>query len=344
MPLKSFASDNNAPVHDLVMQALRDANQGDAIAYGDDPHTRETERKFREIFGPKATVFPLFNGTAANVTAIGHLLKPYQSVLCSGSSHLHRDECGAPEKNAGVKLQVVETPNGKIHPRQLEVFLHSVGFQHHVQPGMVSITQATELGTVYTPAEIVELARFARENSMLLHMDGARIANAIAALEVSAYDMVVETGVDVLSFGGTKNGMMLGEAVVFLDTELARAYEYTRKQHMQLASKMRYISSQFNALLSNGLWLENARQANHMAQKLRDALMDVPGIQITQEVQTNAVFAILPEKAITHLKQSYFFYVWDESRHEVRWMTSFNTTEKDITDFVEAVKASLAAC
>lgn len=342
--MKSFASDNNAGIHDQVMQAIRDANQGDAIAYGDDPHTRETERMFREIFGQDTLVFPVFNGTAANVTAIAHLLKPYQSVLCSASSHMQQDECGAPEKNAGVKLQVVQTPNGKIHPRQLEFFLHSVGFQHHVQPGMVSITQATELGTVYTPAEIMELSRFARENDMLLHMDGARIANAIAALEVSAYEMVVETGIDILSFGGTKNGMMLGEAVVFLDAELGKAYEYTRKQHMQLASKMRFISAQFNALLSNGLWLENARQANRMAQKLRKALVDVPGIELTQKVQTNAVFAILPEKAIKHLMQSYFFYVWDESRHEVRWMTSFNTTEKDITDFVSAVKASLAAC
>jgi threonine aldolase len=336
--LKSFASDNNAPVHDAVIRAVSEANAGDAIGYGDDLYTLEAEQKFKKMFGPDSRAFFVFNGTGANVSAISHLSRSYHAIVCSDKAHVHHDECGAPEKFCGSKVLTLAAPHGKITPDQIKPLLHSVGFQHHAQPKIVSITQATELGTVYTLEEIMALGRFTDDYDMILHMDGARIANAAASLNVPMIEMVTNAGVDVLSFGGTKNGMMLGEAVVFLNPSLAREYEYTRKQSMQLASKMRYISAQFNALLSNELWLKNALHANKMAQKLALALAHIPEVTITQEVETNAVFAILPPEAIERLLHKYFFYTWDETKHEVRWMTAFNTTEQDVNAFVQAVK------
>jgi threonine aldolase len=340
-PFKSFASDNNAPVHETVLRAIQEVNRGDAIAYGDDVHTLEAERKFRELFGPSSRTFFVFNGTGANVAALSHLTRPWQAIICSDKAHIQHDECGAPEKFSGCKVHALPAPNGKIHTGQIAPLLHSVGFQHHSQPGIISITQATELGTVYTQEEISEIARFAQQNDLYLHMDGARIANAAASLGISMKEMVTDAGVDVLSFGGTKNGLMLGEAVVFLNPDLAKHFEYTRKQSMQLASKMRYISAQFNALLENDLWLANAGHANRMARMLADQLREVPGVQITQEVETNGVFAILPPEAIERLLRKYFFYVWDASRHEVRWMTAFNTTEGDIEAFVSALRDAM---
>ncbi len=339
--LKSFASDNNAPVHQAVMRAIQEANQGDAIAYGDDLYTLEAERKFKEIFGPQIRMFPVFNGTGANVTSISHLLRPFQAVVCSDKAHIHHDECGAPEKISGCKVVTLDAPNGKIKPEQILPLLHSRGFQHHVQPAMISITQCTELGTVYTVEEIAAMAAFAKEHQMFLHVDGARIANAAASLGVGLKEMLSDTGVDVLSFGGTKNGLLLGEAVVFLNPSLAESFEYTRKQSMQLASKMRYISAQLNALLANDLWLNNARHANKMATMLYKELLKIPRITITQAVETNAVFARVPSSAIEKLLLKYFFYVWDEGSNEVHWMTSFNTTEEDIQRFVSAIRESL---
>jgi len=339
--LKSFGSDNNAPVHEAVLRAMTDANTGDAIAYGDDVYTAAAEDKFRELFGRDAKTWFVFNGTGANVSAVAHLLRPYHAIISSDQSHMHHDECGAPEKFSGCKLHVLPSTNGKIAADQVRPLLHSVGFQHHNQPKVVSITQATELGNVYTPEEIRAIADFVHANNMYLHVDGARIANAAACLNISMQEMITDTGVDVLSFGGTKNGIMLGEAVVFLRKELSIGFEYTRKQSMQLASKMRYISAQFNALLTNNLWLENARHANNMAKLLEKKIIEIPEVAITQPVQINAIFATMPAEAIPKLMKKFFFYVWNEERNEVRWMTSFNTTEKDIEEFIAALKDSL---
>ena len=338
---KSFASDNNAPVHPKVFQAMLEVNRGDVIAYGDDIYTLEAEKKFKETFGPDIKVFFVFNGTGANVSALSQLTRPYHAVVCAESAHIHNDECGAPEKFTGCKVHVLPSPNGKIKAEQIKPLMHSVGFEHHAQPKVISITQATELGTVYTPAEINDIARFAKANNMYLHMDGARIANAAASLGISFREMVTETGVDVLSFGGTKNGIMLGEAVVFLNNQLAEDYQYVRKQSMQLASKMRYISAQFSALFTNDLWLKNATHANKMAQLLAKKVSEFPQIKITQPVEINGVFAIMPAEAIEKLQKRYFFYVWNETRSEVRWMTSFSTTREDVEMFVQALKEVL---
>jgi threonine aldolase len=338
---RSFASDNNAPVHDRVFKAMLEANEGDAIAYGDDPCTEEALQLFKELFGPESKTFFVFNGTGANVAAISHLTKPYHAIVSSDKAHIHHDECGAPEKFSGCKLHILPSNDGKIKSGQIKPFLHSLGFQHHSQLKVISITQATEMGAVYSLEEIKSLSDFAKQHNMFLHMDGARIANAAAYLNVSLKEMVTLAGVDVLSFGGTKNGMMMGEAVVFLNPLLVKEFEYTRKQSMQLASKMRYISAQFKALLSDGLWLENARHANNMAKLLEERLREIPDIQLTQPVQINAIFAILPPKAIDKLLKEFFFYTWDASRHEVRWMTSYNTTEEDVMSFIAALKVSL---
>ncbi len=339
--IKSFASDNNAPVHESVIRAIAEANHGDAIGYGDDVFTLETEQKFREHFGKEISVYLVCTGTGANVSALDHITRSYHAVICSDKAHLHQDECGAPEKYTGCKLLRLPSDDGKIKPDQMQPLMHSLGFPHHAQPKVISITQATELGRVYTVEEIQELARFANEYGLYLHMDGARLANAAASLNVSLADMTGLAGVDVLSFGGTKNGAMSAEAVVFFNQDLAKEYEYTRKQSMQLVSKMRYISAQFSSLLSNDLWLENALQANNMAALLENSVSGLKGVEITQKVETNAVFAILSPEAIEKLKRKYFFYMWDATRNEVRWMTAFNTTEEDIDNFVEALKEAL---
>lgn len=338
---RSFASDNNAPVHEMVFKAMLDANHGDAIAYGNDVFTREAEQKFRQVFGEDSRVFFVFNGTGANVSALSQITRPYHAVVCAVSAHIHNDECGAPEKFTGCKVLTLPTTDGKIRVNQIQPLLHSVGFEHHAQPRVISITQATELGTVYTLDEIGEIARFAHDHDMYLHIDGARIANAAASLGVSFHEMITQTGVDVLSFGGTKNGIMLGEAVVFLNSRLAGGYKYVRKQSMQLSSKMRYISAQFNALLTNDLWLHNATHANKMARLLAEKVSAFPQIKITQPVETNGVFAIMPARAIEKLQEKYFFYVWDETRSEVRWMTSFSTTQQDVENFAGALKEVL---
>lgn len=338
---RSFASDNNAPVHDDIIKAINDVNTGDVIAYGDDIYTHDADRKFRHHFQYDVEVFFVFNGTAANVTAISHLTKPYNSVLTTETSHLNNDECGAPERFSGCKLSTVNSPNGKLKVEQLQKFLHSKDFEHHSQPKIISISQPTELGTLYKPDEILEIAHFADANDLYLHVDGARISNAAASLNLSLAEILTYTGVDAVSFGGTKNGMMYGEAVVFLNKSIATDFKYLRKQSMQLASKMRYISAQFNAFFSNDLWLKNAKHANFMAKYLESKIKDMPEIVITQEVETNAIFAIVPEKIIKPLQEKYFFYVWNEDRHEVRWMTHFLTTKKDVDEFVKAIKSLL---
>ncbi len=340
---KSFASDNWSGVCPEIMEALQQANRGHVEAYGEenDPFTQKARQKFREHFGKASQVFFVYNGTAANVLGTSHILRPYQALVTAKSAHLNEDECGAPEKFGGIKILEIETDDGKISPGQVEPFLHSVGFQHHVQPKVVSISEVTEKGTVYRPEEIRRLAGFAHAHNMLLHMDGARISNAAVSLGVPFSELTTNAGVDVLSFGGTKNGMMFGEAVVFFDEKAARDFQYTRKQGMQLHSKMRYISAQFERYLTGGLWKKNAENANHMAALLAQRLQETPQVKITRNVDANGVFVILPHEIIPALQQSYFFHVWDENTHEVRLMCSWDTTHEDIEGFIKALASLL---
>lgn len=333
---RGFASDNNAGVHPAVLEAVAAVNNGHCLAYGHDPVTRAAEEKFCALFGQKVEVFFVFNGTGANVLALASALRSHQAVICSHLAHLHVDECGAPEKFIGSKLLPLPTPDGKLTPAIAEKALGGRGDEHRVQPAALSVSQSTELGTIYTPDEIAALAAFARENKLLFHIDGARIANALATLDVPVAQAVA--GADVVVFGGAKNGLLCGEAVVFLDTELANDFLYLRKQAMQLSAKMRFISAQFLTLLENDLWLNNARRANAMARRLADGLSAVPEIQITQPTQANGVFAIFPRAWIEILQEESFFYVWNETANEVRLMCSFDTREEDVDNFIESLR------
>jgi threonine aldolase len=335
---RSFASDNNAGVHPDIFAALQNVNVGHAIGYGDDVYTKRAEAKFQEHFGENIDVFFVFGGTAANVLGLKAVTHSYHAVLCAETAHINVDECGAPEHITGCKLLAIPTPDGKITVAQIQGRMHGVGDQHHVQPKVISITQPTELGTLYSPQEIRDLADYAHQHDLVLHMDGARIANAAASLGVTLADITRHAGVDILSFGGTKNGMMYGEAVVLFDQHYAANFRFIRKQGMQLASKMRFIAAQFEALLANDLWLRNALHANTMAQQLATSAAVIPGVNITQNVQSNAVFAVIPHDCIARLQEYYFFYVWNEPRGEVRWMTSFDTTEEDVRNFVRCIK------
>jgi len=336
---KGFASDNWSGVSPEVMEALAQANQLHHPAYAEeDPMMLQAEKRFQEVFETACKVFFVYNGTGANVLAVQHLLKSWQAVVAPHSAHLNEDEGGAPEKFTGGKILTTDCPDGKLKPEQVKPFLSSIGFQHHVQPKLISISQVTEMGTLYSVEEIKALADFAHQNQMYLHLDGARIANAAAALGVSFSEMITQTGVDVLSFGGTKNGLMFGEAVVFLKPELAEGFEYNRKQGMQLASKMRFITAQFLAYLENELWKTNAQQANAMAALLAKELAKVEGISLSRPTQANGVFALIPKAIIPRLQQEYFFHVWNESRSEVRLMCSFDTSPEDVMGFVAAAK------
>lgn len=337
-PSRSFASDNNAGVHPEVMAAIAAANDGHVVAYGDDPFTARATLLFREHLGKDTEVFFVFGGTGANVLGLKAATESHHAVICAETAHINVDECGAPEKFTGCKLIALATDDGKIRVDQLKPLLHDVGFEHHVQPRVVSVSQATEMGTVYTQRELKSLANFAHDNDMLLHVDGARIANAAASLKAKLKAITRDAGVDILSFGGAKNGMMYGEAVVFFDKSLAKDFKYTRKQGTHLPSKMRFISAQFEALLSDDLWRRNAEHANRMARLLALELGKISQITITQRVEANGVFAIVPKKYVPLLQKSYFFYVWNEQTSEVRFMTSFDTTEQDIKDFVALVK------
>ena len=338
---RSFASDNNAGVHPHVMEAIQAANDGHVIAYGDDPFTARAVEKFHEHLGKDAEVFFVFGGTGANVLGLKAMTQSHHAIICAETAHINVDECGAPEKFTGCKLLPVTTADGKVTIDHIKPLLHEVGFEHHVQPRVVSISQATEMGTVYTPREMKALSAFAHDHDMLLHVDGARIANAAASLKLKLKAITRDVGVDVLSFGGAKNGMMYGEAVVFFNKALAQGFKYTRKQGTHLPSKMRYISAQFEALLSGNLWRENAAHANRMAQLLAGELRRIPQIRITQKVEANGVFAVLPKKYIVKLQQQYFFYVWNEGTSEARFMTSFDTTAEDIADFVSLVRKTV---
>ena len=337
-PPRNFASDNNAGVHPEVIKALAAANEGHVVAYGDDPFTARAVKQFQKVLGKDIAVFFVFGGTGANVLGLQAVTRSYQAVICAETAHINVDECGAPEKFTGCKLLSVATPDGKLRIEQIKPFLHGVGFEHHVQPRVISVSQTTEMGTVYTKSELKALADFAHRNDMLLHVDGARIANAAVSLSATLKEITADVGVDVLSFGGAKNGMMYGEAVVFFDKKMAVDFKYIRKQGMHLPSKMRYISAQFEALLSGDLWRRSAAHANQMARLLASELEKVPQIKITQPVQANGVFALVPKKFVPVLQKKYFFYVWNEETSEVRLMTSFDTTEDDIRDFVALVR------
>jgi threonine aldolase len=335
-----FGSDNHAGVHPDIMAAIAAANRGPAVAYGADSHTAHAIDKFKEHFGANIDVYFVFNGTGANVIALKTLTQPFNAVICSEHAHINADECGAPENFLGCKLKTVHTTDGKITiddiGRQLEGRLD----QHRVQPAVVSITQSTELGTIYTPAEIIKIADFCHGHGLYLHMDGARFANAAASLNIGLNEGSGSLGVDLLSFGGAKNGLLFGEALVCFRPELSKNTQFIRKQAMQLASKMRFIAAQFSALLTDDLWLENASHANNMAHLLAEQIKDIPDLEIVQKVQANAVFASLPRPAIDKLLKKYFFYIWDEEKNEVRWMTSFATSEEDIAKFAAAIGES----
>jgi len=336
-PARGFASDNNAGVHPEILEALVRANQGHVIAYGDDDYTRSASAKFEEHFGAGIEVFFTFNGTGANVLGLQALCRPYHAVLCSDFAHIYTDECAAPEKFLGSKLIPLPHQDGKITVDQVRHAYHGIGDQHHVQARVISITQSTEMGTVYQPEEIQALARFAHERDMFLHMDGARLANAAASLGQTLREATRELGVDVLTFGGTKNGIVGGEAVVFFRPEMSADFLYLRKQGMQLASKMRFIAVQFEALLTNDLWRRSAEHANRMAKILEAELRKIPQVKIAWKVESNGVFAQIPRHAIEPIKERYFYYPWIEDEGIVRWMCSFDTTDEDVREFVKFV-------
>jgi len=339
--MRSFASDNNAGIHPEILAAIAAANVDHAVGYGDDPWTARARERLRAHFGPDLAAFFVYTGTGANVLALRAVLRPYEAVLCAETAHLQTDECGTPEAHLGCKLLLAPSADGKVRPQDLAPLLSGRGHVQHVQPRAVSITQATELGTVYTPGEIRALADWAHAEGLLLHMDGARLANAAAHLELPLVALTRDAGVDLLSFGGTKNGMMLGESVIFFDPARAEGFPFLHKQAMQLGAKMRFLAAQFEAYLTDDLWQRNAAHANAMARALAGAAGSLPGVEILQPVQANAVFARLPAAAIPRLQERFFFYVWNETRCEVRWMTSFDTTRDDVDAFLAALRAAL---
>ena len=346
-PARAFASDNAAGAHPAVLEAVARANTGHALAYGDDRWTRECEDRFRDLFGAPVETLLAFNGTGANVLALATMLRPAESVVCSAGAHIAVDETGAPERILGAKLVDLPAPDGKLVPEQLRELEHLIGVTHHAQPGVLSITQSTELGTLYTEAEIAALCDEAHRLGMRVHLDGARIANAVAALGgdvATLRRMTVEAGVDVVSFGGTKNGLLGGEAVVYLDPALASRAPFVRKQVTQLPSKMRFVAAQFLALLDEDRWLALAGHANAMARRLHERTAGIPGVEHAGTPPVNSVFPCLPAAAIEPLRAWCFFWDWDVSRHQVRWMTAWDTEEDDVDRFAEGVARILAAC
>jgi len=336
-----FGSDNHSGVHPDIINAIETVNVGYSVAYGDDVYTKRAVKKFKEHFGKNIDVYFVGNGTAANILGLKVVTKSFNSIFCAENAHLNVHECCGPEKFTGCKLVTLPTFDGKLSIDLLKPHIIGFGDPHMAQPKAISITQSTERGTVYTPTEIKYLSNFAHKNGMLLHIDGARLCNAAAHLNVNLNAISGDVGVDVLSFGGTKNGMMFGDAVIFFDKKLSKNFKYIRKQGMHLTSKMRFISTQFEALLSNDLWLKNAKHANKMAQLLYNKIQIIPQIKVTQKVQANAVFATLPKKIITKLWKKYAFHIIDEKTLEVRWMCSFNTSKEDVLNFAETIKQTI---
>ncbi|WOF22544.1 low specificity L-threonine aldolase [Microbacterium betulae] len=346
---RGFASDNYAGVHPDVLAAIAAANDGHQVAYGEDSYTARLQEVLAGHLGEPVEAFPVFNGTGANVTALQSMLPRWGGVVAASTAHIHVDEQGAPERIGGIKLLTVPTPDGKLTPELVDREAWGWGDVHRAQPLAVSITQSTELGTVYTPEEIRAIADHAHELGMHVHVDGARIANAAAALDLPLRAFTRDAGVDVLSLGGTKNGAMLAEAIVVLNPEASTGLAYLRKLNMQLASKMRFVSAQLLALFDGDLWLRNARHANAMAQRLRAGVEagladgSIRGVRLTRETQANGVFAILPGGVADRLREGFRFYDWDEATGEVRWMCAFDTTEADVDAFVAAIARETAA-
>ncbi|GHA00771.1 threonine aldolase family protein [Streptomyces echinoruber] len=340
--VRGFASDNYAGAHPEVLAALALANGGHQVAYGEDAYTDNLQRIIRSHFGATAEAYPVFNGTGANVVALQAVTDRWGAVICAESAHINVDECGAPERMGGLKLLTVPTPDGKLTPELIDRQAYGFEDEHRAMPQVVSITQSTELGTVYTPDEVRAICEHAHARGMYVHLDGSRLANAAAFLDVPMRTFTNAVGVDILSLGGTKNGAMFGEAVVVLNPDAVRRMKHLRKMSMQLASKMRFVSVQLEALLARDLWLRNARHANEMAQRLAEGVRAVGGVEILHPVQSNAVFARLPQEVSRRLQRRFRFYFWDEAAGDVRWMCSFDTTEDDVDAFVAALKEEMA--
>lgn len=336
--MRSFASDNNSGVHPLVLEAVIKANDNHAVGYGDDPWTEAATAKIKEVFGDEASPFFVFNGTGANSVALQAVTRPFNSILCAETAHINVDECGAPARMTGCAVVPIATRDGKLTPELIRPHLHNFGFCHHSQPKVVYISQVSELGTVYTIEEVKAIADLLHSYNMYLHMDGARLANACVYLNCSMKEVTVDAGVDILSFGGTKNGMMMGEAVVSFHPEITENLQYYRKQSAQLASKLRYLSCQFIPYLENNLWQENARKANHMALKLVDVLKQYPQIKFTQKIESNQIFFTIPAGPRKKLQEKYFFYMWNEGADEARLVTSWDTSDEDIAAIEQTLK------
>ncbi len=341
-PVNSFASDNVAGAHPRVVEALLAANVGSAPAYGDDPWTARAVKRLRDLFGSDVEVYFTYGGTGANVVALQCLLAPHEAVICPATAHINVDECGAPERFTGAKLLDVPTQDGKLRPADVEALVRSLHGEHNVKPRVVAISQPTELGALYTLDELAALGDVAHGNDLLLYLDGARLANAVVALGCSVPQMTSQVGVDALTFGGTKNGLLYGEAVVFIRPGLGERARFARKQAGQLASKMRFIAAQFEALLHDDLWLHNAAHANAMARALAAELSGLGQVELMRSVEVNSVFARLPAALVPVLAEWSFFWTWDVGESVVRWMTSFATTEQDIAAFVEGVRYFVA--
>jgi threonine aldolase len=343
---RGFASDNNSGAHPEILAAIAAANEGHVVAYGDDDYTAAARDRFRQHFGESAEVYPVFNGTGANVTSIDALTAPHEGVICTDIAHMNVDECGAPERIAQTKLLTVANSEGKLTPEDVGRWETHRDDEHAVQPRVVSITQATELGTVYTIEETRAIADAAHALDMYVHVDGARLANAAVSLGAELRAITTDAGVDVVSFGGTKNGLVMGEAVVFLRPELGSSFLFTRKQLGQLASKMRFVAAQLDALLTEDLWRRNAEHANQMARRLADSITAIDGVDLAHTVDANGVFANLPKHAIERLREALPaampFYVWDEGAGTVRLMCSWDTTPEDIDELADLLTAAMS--
>jgi threonine aldolase len=338
---KSFGSDNHAGTHPAVMRAIVEANTGDAVAYGADPWTDRAVTEIRRLSGAQGGVYLVLNGSGANVLGLGLLLDRHEAVICAESAHIHTDECGASERLLGTKLLTVPAPDGKLTPESIASRLVGRGDEHFAQPGVVAVTQSTEFGTCYSLDELWAIKEFCAANGLRVFLDGARLANAVAYLGCTLADLA--STVDVLSFGGTKNGAMGVEAVIVMQAADGANARYLRKQHGQLSSKMRFLGAQFNALLGDDLWLANARHANAMAARLAAGLADIPGVEIVYPVQSDVVFARLSPGCIAQLRRDWTFHVWDEGASVVRWMTAFDTQPSDVDAFLGDIAATAGA-
>ncbi|MCU1701563.1 MAG: low specificity L-threonine aldolase [Mycobacterium sp.] len=340
---RGFASDNYAGIHPEVLAAIAAANDGHQVAYGDDVYTARLQEVMAEHFGAGVEAFPVFNGTGANVIGLQSMLPRWGAVICAQTAHINTDENAAPERVAGLKLLTVPTPDGKLTPELIDREAWGWGDEHRAQPLAVSITQTTELGTAYTAAEVRAIADHVHERGMTLHMDGARVSNAAAYLRKPLREFTTDAGVDLLSFGGTKNGLIFGDVIVVLNPAACEGLTYLRKLNMALASKMRFVSAQVIAILTDDLYLRSASHANAMATRLRAAVEGLPCVTITQQTQSNAVFAILPPGVADRLRERFRFYDWDPITGEVRWMCAFDTTEADVDAFAAALREELVA-